>query len=225
MNMRLYLSGGGVNEDSKILDSFFAKAVDKRKPLLYIPIAINTKKHTYSSCMEFIKGILNPLGIENIVMWTEKDEKKDFGDLHKFGGIYVGGGNTFYLLKYLKQTGLFERLKNVIQEDMPFYGGSAGAIICGDSVMPALLSDKNNVRLTSFEGMGLIRNYSLFCHYVPQQYSMLKDLSLNNNLNILALPENSGLYVSDSTIEVIGAGKVYLIGKEIKELKQDQFSK
>src|SRR3989339_1430483 len=100
--MKLFLSGGGSGNESEQIDAEFIKALDKTKPVLYIPIAIDTEKHPYGECLEWLKNNFQPFGFDNFVMWTEEDLKdKKMADFEQFGGIYIGGGNTFKLLKEL----------------------------------------------------------------------------------------------------------------------------
>src|SRR3989338_6039550 len=130
--MRLFLSGGGSGRESIILDKMFAGSLDKSKPLLYIPVAIDKAKHQYAECFQWISSAFNPLGVKGIVLWTEQDiEKRVDIDINRFSGVYIGGGNTYYLLSELKNSGFIEKLMKLIETDVPVYGGSAGAIIMG----------------------------------------------------------------------------------------------
>ncbi len=207
--MQLFLSGGGIGEDSRELDDLFANAVDKSKALLYIPIAKDSRKRPYKECFSFIRRVFNPRGINKIVMWTEKEIENPPSKLSDFGGIYVGGGNTFYLLKELRESGFLGRLIKAIKKGIPYYGGSAGAIICGKSIEPSFFHDENFVGLKDFRGFGLVGKYSLFCHFKEQDLDDLKRFSKEKGLDLIALPKNCGLYVfgfSGHRIKVIGKG-------------------
>ena len=115
--MNLILSGGGSGEQTKILDELFANLVDKTKPLLYLPIAIDTDKHPYAECLKWLKGTFEKLGINKYKMWTEEDlDKYKKININDYGGIYIGGGNTPYLLKTLKESGLLNWLKDIVNK-------------------------------------------------------------------------------------------------------------
>src|SRR3989344_1137503 len=102
--MKLFLSGG--SKEAFILDKKFIESINK-----------------YFSEFNF----------SNIEMITNlKEIKKE--DLNKFGSVYIGGGNTPYLLKELKETGFYEHLKYLIERNIPIAGGSAGAIIFAKQV-------------------------------------------------------------------------------------------
>lgn len=214
--MKLFLGGGGGKEDSIELDKKFVASLDLSKPLLYIPIAINTEKHPYSGCLEWFLDVFSPLGVKNIVMWVEYDLKqKQEEDFEQFSGVYIGGGNTPKLLKELKEFGTFEILKKLAEKDMPIYGGSAGAIIFAKTIIPALSADENFVGLTDFSAFNLIKDYDMWCHYSESLNPMIKSYTDKYNLKkIIAMPENAGLYVTENNIEVIGPGSVKIFERE-----------
>ncbi len=219
--MKLVLSGGGNKEQSKPIDHLFASLLNKKKPLLYIPIAIDTKKHPYSECIKWLKNIFDVFGVKNYVMWTEKDLKNTspLPKQEQFSGVYIGGGNTFYLLKKLKETSCWKWIQECIKKDMPIYGGSAGAIICGKSIRTS--SDKNEVSLQDFSGMDMLKGVSIFCHYTPQKdqriYALMKKEKLKK---AIALTEETGIFITKKECRVIGKMPAYLFTeKEKKELK------
>lgn len=222
--MKLFLGGGGGKEDSIELDKKFVASLDLSKPLLYIPIAINTEKYPYSGCVAWLSSVLGPLGVTNIVMWIENDLKeKQEKDFEQFSGVYIGGGNTFKLLKELKEFGTFEILKKLAQKDIPIYGGSAGAIIFAKTVIPALSADENFVELTDFSALNLVKNYDIWCHYSESLDLTIKSYMDKYSLKkIIAVPENAGLYVSEESLEVVGPSKVNIFeGEDIKTLNPD----
>lgn len=205
--MRLILSGGGSGKQTKELDETFASWVDKKKPLLYIPIAIDNCKHPYDQCLGWLKSTFNNLGIENYEMVTENNlgeySKKNVSE---FGGIYIGGGNTPYLLKKLKESGMWKFLQKALEKDVPIYGGSAGAIIFSKSIKPSLNFDKNWSELTELEGMNLTKDYFLFCHFEDSKEEEIKKIiSKQNTMPAILLPETSGLSIIDDKINVLGS--------------------
>lgn len=210
--MKIFLSGGGSGEKSLLLDRKFAETLDKTKPLLYIPIAIDKLKHPYSECFKWIKGLFNPLGVGEIELWTEEDlAKRQESEISKYSGVYIGGGNTFYLLSELKKSRFFNKLKKIINSGIPVYGGSAGAVVLGKSILTS--PDENFVKIKDCSGMDLVDGYSIICHFDKNK----KENSAENFKvrKTIALPEDCGLYVTESQIEVVGQGSAYLPDKDI----------
>lgn len=216
--MQLFLSGGGSSADSAELDKKFIASVAAGKPVLYIPIAINTEKYPYSGCLAWIQKNFRHLGFDNFVMWIEEDLKgKREEDFKQFGGVYIGGGNTFKLLKELKEFGTAEILKHLAARGIPIYGGSAGAIILTRSIIPALSADENLVGLTDFSALSLLRGFDIWCHYAEGMEDEIRACMRTNRIEkIIAIPESAGLYVTDGGIEAVGPSDVTVFAKDSK---------
>jgi len=216
--MKLFLSGGGSGNESEQIDAEFIKALDKTKPVLYIPIAIDTEKHPYSECLEWLKNNFQPFGFDNFVMWTEEDLKdKKMADFEQFGGIYIGGGNTFKLLKELKEFGTFETIKKLALSGLPIYGGSAGAIIMAKTIIPASSGDENIVGLTDFSAMNLIKDAEIWCHYNETYDETIKDFIQKYNFSkVICIPETAGILVSNTNIVAIGPSDIVIFNEGLK---------
>jgi dipeptidase E len=214
--MKLMLSGGGAGEQTKKLDEHFASWVDKEKPLLYIPIAINSCKHPYNECLDWLKSTFDVLGIKKYEMVTEENlEEYSNKDVSEFGGIYIGGGNTPYLLKKLKESGVWKFLQDAVEKDIPIYGGSAGAIIFSKAITPSLNFDKNWVELNGkdLDGMNLTKDNFLFCHFNENKEDRIKQIILEQKTSpAILLPEPSGLSIVDDKITALG--DVWVMDKE-----------
>lgn len=222
--MKLFLSGGGGEPFS--LDKKFVNSLDKSKPLLYIPIAMNPKRHSYSECFDWITKYFSKFNLSSIEMLTNLRNfpKKE---LDKFGGVYIGGGNTPRLLKELKESGFWEHLKYLIKKDIPISGGSAGAIIFAKTIIPSLSADENNVGLTNFNAMNRLQGYDLWAHYNLLMDPKIKEYMKKYELEkIIALPENCGIYVNDELMTIIGNHSAFIFdSKGKKEVKRGKIVK
>lgn len=218
--MKLFLGGGGGGKDSIELDKKFVASLDLSKPLLFIPIATNTAKYPYSGCVAWLSSVLGPLGVTNIVMWTEEDLKTKTGnDFNQFGGVYIGGGNTFKLLKELKEFGTFEILRTLALKNIPIYGGSAGAIILARTIIPAMSADENKVGLTDFSALNLVQDFDVWCHYTSSEDEVIGKYLVEYNLRkIIAIPETAGLFVTEESIKAVGPSNTKLFGEEKREV-------
>ncbi|HBP00441.1 TPA: hypothetical protein DD617_04630 [Candidatus Uhrbacteria bacterium] len=70
--------------------------------------------------------------------------------------VYVQGGNTFYLMKYICESGFDQLVQELIQQGKIYVGVSAGTIVAGTDIGTAEPADPNNVGLTDYTGMGLV---------------------------------------------------------------------
>ncbi|MCX8159181.1 MAG: Type 1 glutamine amidotransferase-like domain-containing protein [Candidatus Pacearchaeota archaeon] len=212
--MEIILSGGGKPEKTKELDKFFLSLLPKKKPLLYIPIAKTTRP--FKECYDWFKSIFDALGFKNIEMWTELSDKK-LEHLKKFGGIYLGGGDVYYLLNIFRKTGFIDVLKDyIIKERGIVYGHSAGAVILGKDIITASYIDEDKFDIKNTKGLNCINDYGVAVHYKVKHDREIMKLIKEYGFKVIALPEGVGLYIEDHRLSVIGKGKVYLFDKKGK---------
>ena len=212
--MKLFLSGGG--SEPFILDKKFMQIIDKSKPMLYIPIAMNLQEHSYSECFEWIKNYFSGFKFSNIEMITDLKSilRKD---LDRFGSVYVGGGNTPHLLKELKESGFYKHLEYLADKDIPLAGGSAGAIIFARTIIPSLSADENKVGLTDFSSLNKLQGYDLDAHYEPSMDSEINRYMKEYKIKkVIALPERCGVYVDNKTMKVFGDESAFIFDSKGK---------
>ena len=102
-------------------------------------------------------------------MWTDL-QNRSYEDLARYSGVFIAGGNTFSLLKQVRESGFDRLLVKYITKDLPVFGGSAGAIILGRDIGTAYFggdADKNEVELKVLKGLDVARGYSM----LPSQWS------------------------------------------------------
>ena len=77
--------------------------------------------------------------------------------------VFVGGGNTFRLLKGLYDFDLLEPIRQAVAEGLPYVGSSAGAIVAGPSLRTT--KDMPVVQPPSFAALGLV-DFQISPHYL-----------------------------------------------------------
>lgn len=224
--MKLLLCGGGCGEQTIEANKKFNEIVDHNKPLLYVPLAMDEDKHPYDGCLEWITGELSSVDIPGIEMVRTFDElaSKNYYD---YCAIFIGGGNTYKLLKGIKDSGSFEKIKDYITNDGIVYGGSAGAIIFGYDINSCLAMDANDVNLEDTKGFNALDGKSIFAHYTNEKTSEVHDkykqyLSSysSNKEEVVALPEEDTIFIDDDKITIIGNRPYFIFdngGENIQE--------
>ena len=152
-------------------------------------------------------------------------------NLNDYSFIFIGGGNTFRLLKELKDSGAFTRIKQYLEKGGIIFGGSAGAIIFGKDLDACRLDDPNRVELMDTEGFDLLDGISILCHFSngPKEKDVknaeyLRELSWRRT--ILALPEEDTLLVcgvvgqSDSIFAEMIGDRPYFIFQDGEKITQ-----
>lgn len=89
---------------------------------------------------------------------TNMQEPDILSRLDAVDALFVIGGNTFYLMQQIRRRNLVEPLRTHLQAGKPYFGASAGAIICGPSLAPVATFDDPAIApdLDSFDGLGVI---------------------------------------------------------------------
>ena len=136
-------------------------------------------------------------------------------DIEKYAGIYIGGGNTLYLLKKLKENKFWTQIKKAMEKNIPIYGGSAGAIIFSKSIITSTHFDKNWVELRDLEGMNVLKGNHLFCHYSAEKEAKIKEIISGEKIaSSIALSGSTGIYVTAKGAKVIGKEPAWLFDKK-----------
>ncbi|WP_077798295.1 Type 1 glutamine amidotransferase-like domain-containing protein [Streptomyces sp. JHA26] len=85
--------------------------------------------------------------------------------------IFVGGGNTFYLLQEARRSGFDTMLRESIEAGTPYIGSSAGSVLLGPTVEPIKMMDdpKEAPELDSYDGLGLV-DFVPLVHYGNEEF-------------------------------------------------------
>lgn len=132
-------------------------------------------------------------------------------------GIFIGGGNTFVLLKQMAEDGLMAPLRRRIQEGMPYMGTSAGSNVAGLSIGTS--NDMPIAYPPTFEALGVV-DFNLNPHYPaalpdPTHRGETRDDRIHefhvfNPQPVISLHEDGMLRVVGDGIELLGERPAYL---------------
>lgn len=229
--MKLILNGGGSDEQIRDSISLFAQHVKGGK-VMYIPLAWNNGN--MENCIDWFRTQVEPFGISNIIQILDA-KKITKEELKKCTGIFIGGGNTYKLLKMLKETPAFENIKEfMLRKDSIIMGGSAGALVFGKSIDSCLddglgiksICDQNLVGLKDTTGFNCINGYSILPHYMrkPEQANLTNqriERLLSEGYKLICLPEETSLVIEDNKIRIIGSQPAKIITKETNKTIQN----
>jgi len=152
-------------------------------------------------------------------------KNRKYEDIKDYDAIYIGGGNTYYLLNEIKSSHFDKLLKKYLKNGGLIYGGSAGTIIFGMNIQTASIgncSDTNHVKLKKFNGLNLVNNYSIHCHYRKSDDCELFKYVKKHHNKVIALTKETGILIKDKKISVIGSKKAFVFGKKKKIILETQ---
>ena len=127
------------------------------KRVLFVPFALYDRDAYAASAHERFKR----MGYE---LTSVHDRVVDrFQAVAETEAIFIGGGNTFRLLKTLYDQFLLGPIRQRVAEGMPYIGSSAGSNVAGPTIKTT--NDMPIVEPPSFDALGLV-SFQLNPHYL-----------------------------------------------------------
>ena len=200
----LLLTSAGMNVKEEIL-KILPKPANEIK-IAYIITASKSEEDT--SYVDKDKRAMIEQGflVEEIDI-RDKNEK-ELREMFKDKDIvYVQGGNTFYLLKYVRESGFDKVIKELIQKGVIYIGVSAGSYIACPTIEAALWKDqdKNIVGLKDLTALNLVP-FLLLAHYTPERKEVIKKGVSSSKYPVKILTDDQAILVRDDKVELVGKG-------------------
>ena len=122
-------------------------------------------------------------------------------------GIFVCGGNTFYLLDQVIKTGFDQILQTKINEDILYIGSSAGSMIIGKRIdLVSTIDDRSKAPDLKSNGLGII-DIALLPHWgsssFKQEYNKGFDSMYVKDVKIIPISDNQYLFVQGNKFQLI----------------------
>jgi len=150
-NSTLYGSGYLDHAESEIR-SFLGEV----KRVLFVPYALfDRDKYAATAHQRFQK-----MGYELTSIHTASSP---IAAVNETDAIFIGGGNTFRLLKTLYEFDLIEPIRNRVFGGMPYIGSSAGSNVAAPTIKTT--NDMPIVQPPSFNALGLV-SFQINPHYL-----------------------------------------------------------
>lgn len=169
--------------------------------ILFIPTASRTEEEMF-----FVRKSLNELlqvGINNNnVTWFDPDDTSTHLDCTEIDCIYVCGGNTFYLLKKLKESGYLAKIQKWVNEGMLYIGASAGSVIATPDINYILCMDTNDCSLDDTSGLSFV-TASVIPHYTDE-FSETASLLRKNGGEVLTISDSQAISIQGEKIVKVG---------------------
>ena len=98
--------------------------------------------------------------------FTGKMSEEIEKDLRDFDVIFLSGGNNFYLLQTIQESGCAPTLRKLVEGGKTYIGESAGSIIVSRNIYATYIEGdvKAAPNLKGFEGLGLV-DFLVFPHW------------------------------------------------------------
>ena len=211
--MRLLLISSSVVHGYGYLDhaeSEIRKFFGQAKRVAFVPFA-GFDRTAYTTKVRDRLGKMN----------YEVSEVRGAKDLDGVDAVFVGGGNTFRLLKTLYELSLLDPIRKRVRDGLLYMGSSAGSVITAPTIRTT--NDMPIVEPPSLTSLGFVR-YQINGHYIdadPSSTHMgetretrLFEFLEENEQPVIGIREGTMLRVDDDVTTVVGTkpGKIFRRG-------------
>ena len=223
---RILCIGGGElkNRETLEIDAYIAAeakkaAGDARSRGLFIPTASHDCMPYYNTFHKVYTGIF---GVKTDVALTinrEIDREKMRAKFESAHFLYVGGGDTVFMLDSWRKTGFLELIRAAYERGVLIAGLSAGAIcwfeeMYSDSVVEG--------EYAMYAGLGWLSG-KISPHYNERMLDF-DETVLYNRSRAWGVENNAALEFRDGTpVGTLGSGKVYLLDATGGTLEKQEF--
>ncbi len=212
MKLALY-SGGSARENRGLMAEALSLLEGKRSPtVVFVPSESEDARADFRLFQKKFAGTrvkkFYCIGIDQDL------SREEIQRLFSADVIFLGGGNTYYFLKHLREKKLLRRLRAYVKKGGVLMGLSAGGILMTPSIMtasvPALDSDKNEVGLKDLSALGLVP-FEFSPHYYSTRAVDRDLLKYSRRLPhpIYACADGQGIIVENGSIRFIGSVNVF----------------
>ena len=217
---KLVLYSGGQSPTNKRLHEALVRLGRKQaQSMTYIPFSHENGDYYFKK----IKKRYRQFGIKKFVYFAVDSDflRREMNEALKSDIIYLAGGNTFYFLKHLRESGFLKRLEKYIKGGGIVAGLSAGAIILTPNINMAAYPkhdcDVNEVRLKNLHSLGAV-DFEFYPHYVPsaRTHKAMISYSKKSERMIVACPDGSGVIVKNAEFRFVGPVYLYYRGQRTK---------
>ena len=207
--MKLFLSSLSIPSESEFVKLFDGK---KSPKIGVIANAWGTYDHERSQpYIDAIENRFKAMGMSiekiDLLDYTNKQELLD-RSLDSFDGVWVTGGNTYYLNWCVRQSGFHEVISKHCKRGLVYGGESAGAIIAGPTLNHFQSMDNpNDAPEIILEGIGLT-NVVIVPHADNAKYGKIlvetRDMLDKDGFETILLTDNEVAIIDDSIRKIAG---------------------
>ena len=213
------IGGGELRERTTLkIDEYIAglakqHAGENRPNALFIPTASHDYMPYYNTFHKVYTGVFNIKTDVALTVYKEPDMEKMRAKFEKADVIYVGGGDTVFMIEHWKKSGLLPLIEDAYARGVPLAGLSAGAIcwfsdIYTDSEM---VNGAGEEKYSMYKGLNWIDG-KISPHYGARMLDFDKIVCYNYAC-AYGIEDDAALVIEDEQIvgSVTSGGKAYKI--------------
>ena len=209
MKRIIAIGGGELRERTTLkIDEYIVSlakehAGENRPNALFIPTASHDFMPYYNTFHKVYTGVFNVKTDVALTVFKEPDMEKMKAKFDKADVIYVGGGDTVFMMESWKQSGLLPLIRDAYERGVPLAGLSAGAICWFSDIYTdsQLVNGDGVEKYSMFKGLNWI-NGKISPHYGARMLDFDKIVCYNYQ-RAFGIEDNAELLIEDG--EVVGS--------------------
>jgi dipeptidase E len=224
MPRRLLLISNSTNHGGGFLDHCLAEIDDFLGPvrrLVFVPFALKDREGYGAKAAERLADI----GVEVRTLTADEPGLRTVAEAE---AVFIGGGNTFRLLKILQETGLLPAIGERVLDGLPYLGSSAGTNVAMPTIRTT--NDMPIVQSASFDALGLVP-FQINPHYIDPdpgstymgetREQRLREFHEENRTPVVGLREGAWIRVEGGRAVLGGANgaRIFRRDREPEERK------
>ena len=205
---RIIAIGGGelkerttLSIDEYIADLAKSAAGERRANALFIPTASHDFMPYYNTFHKVYTGVFDIKTDVLLSVFKDADLEKWQGKIEKADVIYVGGGDTVFMIEHWEKVGLLPLLRRAYDSGKLIVGLSAGAICWFSDIYTDSLKTEDGAKYAMFKGLGWIDGI-ISPHYGSRMLDFDKIVCYNYEC-AFGIEDNAALVIEDG--EVVGS--------------------
>ena len=231
MKRIIAIGGGELRERTTLkIDEYIAKlakerAGENRANALFIPTASHDFMPYYNTFHKVYTGVFNIKTDVALSVFKDVDMEKMRAKFEKADVIYVGGGDTVFMIESWKQSGLLPLIKDAYERGVIIAGLSAGAICWFSDIYTdseAALGEGDKYAM--FKGLGWLDG-KISPHYASRMLDFDEIVCYNFDC-AYGIEDNAALVIEDGEIvgSVSSGGKVFLIERKDGKMEKTEIT-
>ena len=230
MKTIIAIGGGELREQTTLLiDEYIVnlakqKVTDRRLNALFIPTASHDFMPYYNSFHKIYTGNFNVKTDVALTVFKQPDLNKIAEKFEKADIVYIGGGDTVFMMDHWKKSGLLPLIKSAYERGTIIAGVSAGAICWFTDIYTDSLKTENGDKYAMFQGLGWLKGV-VSPHY-NQRLNDFDEIVVNRFDKAIGIEDNVALLIQDEKIvgTISSGGNAYALKKVNGLLEKERFN-
>ena len=226
MGKIIAIGGGELREKTTLkIDEYIAglakaRAGERRANALFIPTASHDFMPYYNTFHKVYTGVFDIKTDVALSVFKDVDLQRMQAKFEKADVIYVGGGDTVFMIESWKKTGLLPLIEDAYRRGVILAGLSAGAICWFSDIYTDSPAARGDEKYAMFTGLSWIQG-KISPHYAARMLDFDKIVCYNNAC-AYGIEDNAALVIEDGEIvgSITGGGKAWKLetvdGKLVK---------